>query len=62
MYCHLTFSDLLMDIGIVQVIQLTILGDPVIKGHDGRAALDETGAGLRVLNKLELCIRDSDSI
>ena len=51
-----------MNISIVEVIQLAILRDPVVKRNDGRATLDEAGSGLGVLDELELGVCDADGL
>ena len=58
----LILSYLLMDVRIVQVIQLTILGDSVIERYDCCAALDEACSGLGVLDELELGVSDADGL
>ena len=51
-----------MNVGVVKVVERAVLRDTVVKWHNGRSALDEAGAGLRVLNKLELSVRDTDGL
>ena len=51
-----------MDIGIVKIIQLAVLRDPVVERYDGRSTLDEAGSGLGVLDELKLGVRDADGL